>query len=113
MVLNGASFARNDFFSATFQLSRSITQPFTVFAVVIMPDGFMLDALTLGPNVKPLASNMPGLDPPFSYPLISLNLPAGAPLGQYEVVAAFFDPSKQITGRAAAFLDVSGKFTIR
>ena len=112
MVLNGASFARGDFFSATFKLNRSIEQPFTVFAVVIMPDGSMLDALTLGPNVEPIASNVPRLDFPFSYPLLSLNLPAGAPLGNYEVVVVFFDPSKPIRGRADAFLDVSGKFGI-
>ncbi|MCX6339777.1 MAG: DUF1566 domain-containing protein [Candidatus Aureabacteria bacterium] len=112
MLLNGASFARGDFFSATFQLNSSITQPFTVYAVVITPHGSMLNALTLGPKVKPVASNVPRLDPPFSYPIISLNLPSGAPLGQYEVVAVFFDPSKPITGRQAAFLDVSGKFEI-
>ena len=112
ILLNGSSFARGDFFSATFQLNRSITQPFTVYAVVIMPNGSMLDALTLRPKVKPVASNVPQLDTPFSYPLLSLNLPAGAPLGNYEVVAAFFDPSKPITGRADAFLDVSGKFEI-
>ena len=112
MMLNGSSFARGGFFSATFRLDRLITQPFTVFSVIIMPDGSMLDALTLGPDIKPLASNVSRLDSPFSYPLLSLNLPAGAPLGQYEVVAAFFDPSKPITGRQAAFLDVSGKFEI-
>ena len=94
MRLNGSSFARDDFFSATFQLNRSITQPFTVYAVVIMPNGFMLDALTLGSKLKPIVSNYPGLNAPFSYPFISLKLPQGAPLGQYEVVAAFFDTSK-------------------
>lgn len=113
MVLNGTSFARGNYFSASFRLNQSITQPFTAFAVVILPDGStMLDALTLGPNVKPVASNVPRLNLPFSYPLISLNLPTGAPLGQYEVVAAFFDPSKPITGRADAFLDVNAKFEI-
>jgi hypothetical protein len=112
MVLNGTSFARGDFFSATFKLNSAITQPFTVFSVIIMPGGSMLDTMTLGPNIKPLASNMSRLDAPFTYPLIALNLPAGAPLGQYEVVVAFFDPSKPITGRADAFLDVSARFEI-
>lgn len=112
MLLNGSLFARGNYFSATFHLESSITQPFTVYTVVIMPDGSMLDTLTLGPKLNPAASNMPRLDPPLLYPLISLNLPSGAPLGNYEVVAAFFDPSKPITGRQAAFLDVSGKFEI-
>lgn len=112
MILNGTSFARGEFFSATFQLDQSIVQIFTVYAVVFMPNGSMLDALTLGPNLKPIASNVPRLAPPFSYPLIALNLPAGAPVGQYEVVAAFFDPAQPITGRQSAFLDVSGKFAI-
>jgi hypothetical protein len=112
VVLNGSSFARGDFLSATFKLNSTITQPFTVFSVIIMPGGSMLDTMTLGPNIKPLASNVPSLAAPFTYPLISLNLPAGAPLGQYEVVVAFFDPSKPITGRQDAFLDVSGKFEI-
>ena len=111
--LNGSLFARVDLFSATFQLNKSVTQPFTVYAVVILPNGSMIDALTFGPNVKPVASNARQLDPPFSYPLLSLNLPANAPLGQYEVVAAFFDPNKPIKGRRSAFLDVSAKFTIR
>lgn len=78
-----------------------------------MPDGFMLDALTLGPNLKSVVSNAARLAPPYSYPLLSLNLPAGVPLGRYEVATAFFDPSKPITRRADAFLDVSAKFTIQ
>lgn len=113
MALNGTSFTRGGFFSATFRLDQSITQPFTAFAVVILPDGStMLDALTLRPNVKPVASNVPRLNLPFSYPLISLNLPQGAPFGQYEVVAVFFGPGKPIHGRQDAFLDVSAKFEI-
>ena len=113
IVLNGPSFARGDFFSATFQLDRSITQRFTAYAAVIMPDGSMLDARTLGPNLKPVGKKVRRLDAPFQYSLLSLNIPASAPLGQYEVVAAFFDPSKPIMGLADAALEVSATFTIR
>jgi len=48
-----------------------------------------------------------------NYPLINTNIPAGAPLGSYEVVAAFFDPTKPIHGRPDVFLDVNSKFTVR
>ncbi len=111
--LNGTEFSPGDYFSATFKLNEPIERPFTVFSVIIMPGGSMLDTMTLGPNIKPLASNVPRLDAPFQYPLLSLNLPAGAPIGAYEILVAFFDPSKPITGRADAFLDVSAKFGIR
>jgi hypothetical protein len=112
MRLSGSSCAPGDYFSATFRLNDAIARPFTAFAVVMLPGGGMLDALSLGSDVKPVASNVPRLDP-LSYPLISLNLPMGAPVGEYEVVAAFFDPSRPITGRADAFLDAGEKFVIR
>jgi len=113
MVLNGSSFARGDFFSATFQLNGSITRRFTAYAVVIMPDGSMLDVRTLGPSLRPVAKKVRHLDSPFSCSFLSLNIPSDSPLGQYEVVAAFFDPSKPIRGRQDALLDVSAKFAVR
>lgn len=112
MLLNRTLLSQGDFFSAVFMLSSSIPQPFTAFAVVILPDGSMLDAVTLGPNLKPVASNMPGLSAPFQYQLLSLSIPGGAPGGPYEVVAAFFDPSRPITGRSDSFLDVHAGFTV-
>jgi len=45
--------------------------------------------------------------------LLSTNIPTGAPKGSYEMVVAFFDPSKPITGRGDAFLDVSSHFIIQ
>jgi hypothetical protein len=56
---------------------------------------------------------MPGLSAPFSYPLMLLNIPGGAPTGTYEIVAAFFDPYMPITGRNAAFLEASREFSIK
>ena len=112
IVLNGSSFAPGDPFTAIFKLNQSIERPFTAFAVVIMPNGVMLNALTLDRPLQAVVTNMPRLDATDSYPLIDLIIPAGAPLGNYEVVAAFFDPARPITGRADAFLEASGPFSI-
>jgi hypothetical protein len=116
IVLNGSTFSRGDPFTATFQLNESITRSFTAYAVVILPNGSMLNALTLDKRLEPVATNVPGLavpDGPFTYPLINTAIPGAAPLGNYEVVAAFFDPTKPITGRADAFLEANGPFTIQ
>jgi len=112
MVLNGALYIPGDLLSTTFLLGMPVTRPFTVFSVIVMPNGSMLDTRTLGAKIKPIASNVPQLNVPFQYQLLSLMLPVGAPVGQYEVVVAFFDPSQPITGRASAFLDVSSKFNV-
>lgn len=113
VLLNGDIFGAGSQFQATFQLNGSIAQPFTAYAVVILPNGSMLNALTLKAPIQPVVANMQGLDAPFSYPLINRNIPGGAPKGEYEIVAAFFDPSKPIHSRADAFLDVKAKFTIQ
>lgn len=113
IVLNGTTFSTGQPFTATFRLNRSVEQPFTAYAVVVLPDGFMLDALTLGPEIKPVASNVPRLDAPFTHPLMSLNIPAGAPLGNYQVMAGFFTPGKPISGPQDAFLLATGPFTIQ
>ena len=107
------AFPANALLTADFKLNRAIVRSFTVFSVIIMPDGSMLDTMTLAPALKPLATNMPGLGVPFSYALLSVVIPPGTAPGQYEIVAAFFDPSKPITGRGDAFLDASAKFTVR
>ncbi len=98
---------------ATFQLNESITRPFTAFAVVILPNEAMLNALTLDTPLKPVASNVPSLSAPFQFPLLSTTIPPGAPKGTYELVVAFFDPTKPITSRADAFLEASSTFTIQ
>jgi hypothetical protein len=113
ILLNGGTFGAGSQFQATFQLNGSITQPFTAYAVVILPNGSMLNCLGLNRPLKPVVRNMPGLEAPFSYPLINRNIPGGAPVGEYEVVAAFFDPSKPIRSRADAFFEASSKFTIQ
>ena len=113
VVLNGTTFNVGSPFTATFKLNRSIERPFTAYAVVVMPDGFMLDALTLGPEIVPVAENVPRLDAPFTYPLLSLNIPAGAPLGGYQVMAGFFAPGQSVTKPEDAFLLATSPFTIK
>lgn len=112
IVLNGSSFGAGDALTAEFVLHRSVTQPFAAYAVIILPDGSMLDAATLG-AVRPLVSFMPALGAPFSYVLVSLPVPPGAPHGSYEIAAAFFDPYRPITGRGDAFLEAATPFKIR
>ncbi|MEI6632397.1 MAG: M28 family metallopeptidase [Chlamydiota bacterium] len=112
ITLNGTSFAAGDSFTSRFILNRSIERLFTAYAVIILPDGSMLDAITLGP-VTPVASSVHGLASPFTYPLLSTTVFPGAPTGAYEIVAAFFDPCRPITGRGDAFMEAAARFTIR
>lgn len=112
IVLNRASFTPGEALTADFNLHRSIARPFAAYAVFILPDGSMLDASTLGP-VKPLVAFMPALGVPFTYRIVSVVVPAGAPQGRYEIVAAFFDPYGTITGRGDAFLEAASLFTVR
>jgi hypothetical protein len=112
IINNSAWFKHEDPIQSTFQLNEAISREFTAFAVVVLPDGTMLNALTLDAPPKPVAANLPGLNAPFSYPLIKTYIPGAAPLGGYEVLAGFFDPKKPITGKSDAFLLASGPFTI-
>jgi outer membrane protein assembly factor BamB len=112
-VLNDTSFKVGEQFVATFKINELIERLFTAYAVLIMPGGKMMNALTLDTPLKPVASNVNGLPAGFTYPLLSVNIPPGAPKREYELVAAFFDPTKPIHSRADAFLDVSAKFTIQ
>ncbi len=112
IIHNGLSFNPGDFFQATFQLNESIERPFTAFAVVILPNGGMLNALTLDSPLKPVVTNIPRLSATFTYQLIATNIPNGEPSGNYEVVVAFFDPGIPITGIDDAFLTASGPFSI-
>ena len=110
--LNGTSFVPGEKLMATFKLNESITRRFTTFAVLILPKGQMMNALTLDRPVRPVAA-MSGLTAPFTHPLISGIIPGNVPKGEYELVVAFFDPTKPYRSRADAFLDVSAKFTIQ
>lgn len=112
ITLNGTSFGGGDSFISRFILNRSIEQPFKAYAVIFLPDGSMLDAMTLGP-VKPVVDFMPALGAPFTHTLLSTAMPPGAPKGGYEIVAAFFNPYGPITGRGDAFLEAAAPFTIR
>jgi hypothetical protein len=113
VVLNGTMFGVGSPFTATFKLNRSIERPFTAYAVVVMPDGFMLDALTLGTEIVPVAENVPRLDASYTYPLMSLNIPQAAPTGDYSVMAGFFTPGQPVTKPEDAFLLATSPFTIR
>jgi hypothetical protein len=93
-------------------LHESIEHPFTVFAVIIMPGGKMINALTLDTPVRPVAENVRRLSAPFSCLLLSTTVPKGAPKGTYEVVTAFFYAGAPIRSRSDAFLEASTSFTI-
>jgi hypothetical protein len=113
VVLNGTSFGVGSPFTATFKLNRSIEQAFTAYAVVELPDGSMLDALTLGTKIVPVAENVLRLDAPFTYPLMNLNIPSTAPSGNYSVMAGFFTPGQPVTKPEDAFLLATSPFVIR
>jgi hypothetical protein len=112
--LNATSFRVDDQFAAVFRLNESIERLFTVYAVFITPNGNMLNAMTLDTPPKPVASNVNGLSAGFTYDKLTGPVPRlkGQGKGESELVFAFFDPSKPITGRQDAFLDVNAKFTI-
>ena len=96
--LNGQSFQRGSLFESVFFLYQSITRRFTAYAVIQMPDGLLLDVRTLSTRVEPVAVDMPGLEanPMFVYPLLTVQVPAGAPLGLYTIMVGFFDPNVPI-----------------
>jgi hypothetical protein len=112
IVLNNPETRIGGQVDAWFMLREPIDCPFTAFAVIIMPNGKMLNALTLDTPVRPVAENVSRLPAPFSYLLISTTVPPGAPKGVYELVTAFFYVDKTIGSRADAFLETSASFTI-
>ena len=112
IVLNGTSFGAGQQFTATFKLNEAIERRFTVFAVIIMPNDSMIDAITLSPKVKPVASNVPRLDAGFTYQLMSLVIPSGAPKGNCSVMVGFFDPNTAIHGPSDAFLLATTPFSL-
>ena len=113
ILLNGSSFKPKSLLTAIFKLDSSIQRSFTAYAVIIMPGGKMLNAGNLSSALGPVATNMPGLNAPFSSQFMSSKIPKKWQKGSYEVLVAFFDPLKPITARGDAFLQVSAKFTIQ
>ena len=113
IVLNGSSYRTRLPFTATFKLNESITRRFTAYAVFFLPNGRMFNAVPLSSKKTPVVKNMARLNAPFTRILVSTKLPENAPKGNYELIVAFFDPSKPVTRRGDAFLDVSAKFTIQ
>ncbi len=111
LELNGTSFTVGNQLVATF--NEPIDRLFTVYAVLVMPNGKMLNARTLDVPLKPVAARVNGLPAGFAYQILSKMIPPGAPKGGYELVVVFFDPKKPITGRGDAFLGVSAKFAIQ
>ena len=79
---------------------------------MILPDGTMLNLLTLKPKLEPVVKNMPGLAAPFDFRLLASVVPVSVLSGDYEIVVAFFDPQRPITRMEDAFLDVSAHFTV-
>jgi hypothetical protein len=113
MDMNGTSFNAGDQLTVTFKVNEDITTPFTAFAVIIRPNGSMLNARTLNTPLRPVAKNIPSLKPPFSFPLLNVTVPAGLPKGTYEIAVVFFAANTRITKRGDAFLDVNSTFTIQ
>jgi VWFA-related protein len=110
--LNGTSFSARQQLTAMFRVNKAIERLFNVYAVLVMPNGKMLNARTLDRPVRPLARKVKSLQAGFTYQLISKTIPAGAPKGEYEIAVVFFDATKPYRIRADAFLDVSAKFII-
>jgi hypothetical protein len=94
-------------------LYQPVKRPFQAYVVVVLPDGSMRDARTLGTRLTPVASFMPALGAPFSYRVLDVSIPLDAPRGMYELVTGFFEPWQPVHSRAEAFLDVSARFEIR
>jgi len=111
--LNATSFKLGEQFIAVFRLNEPIEQEFTVYAVCVTPKGTMLNVTTLDKALKPVASNVNGLPAGFTATL-ARPVPKikGEGMGECEIIVAFFDPSKPITGRPDAFLEASAKYTV-
>jgi len=112
VTLNDTSFTAGSQFTATFRLNKAVTRTFNAYAVVNLPDRSMLDAITLSPQIRPLATNVNGLPAGFTYSLMSLRIPPGAPKGDCSVMVGFFAPGQPITGPADAFLLATAPFRL-
>jgi hypothetical protein len=110
--VNRTELSRGEWFTASFVLDSPINRPFTAYAAVVLPDRSMLDAVTLMPDIRPVAPFMPALGAPFSWAIMGRAVPGGAQPGPYEIVAAFFDPGTAAE-RRSAFMEASASFRIR
>jgi hypothetical protein len=112
-VLSASVVSRADLIRGTFVLNQPVKRPFQAYVVVVLPDGSMRDARTLGANLRPLAPFVPALGAPFSREVLSATVPDGAPRGTYLLVTALFDAYAPVRTRAQAFLDVNAAFAVR
>jgi len=113
VLLNGSTFSAFSRLVATLRVNQTINRSFTVYSVIILPNGAMINTLNLGSRIVPLALNVRGLSAPFSVQLLSAIVPPGQPKGGYTVLVAFFDPLMPIFGVGSAFLTASNTFTIQ
>ena len=113
IALSGTSFGVGQQLTATFRVNEPIERMFDVYAVLVMPNGRMMNARTLDRPVRPLARKKKRLPAGFSYQFMSRTIPRGAPKGEYEIAVVFFDATKPYRSRSDAFLDVRAKFTIQ
>ncbi len=113
--LNGTLFNAGEQIVATFNLNEPIQTmfDFDVYAVLIMPDGKILNARTLDRPVRPLAHKVKRLPAGFTYQLMSKTIPPSAPKGEYELAVVFFDAMWPYHSRSDAFLDVSAHFSVQ
>jgi hypothetical protein len=110
--LNAPSFGKGATFTADFILNKAITRRFKAYAVIVLPNGNFIDAITFSRKLQPVASNVPHLNAPFSYSLLRTMVPSGVPNGKYEIVVGFFDQDKPVKNRRDAFLEASATFII-
>jgi outer membrane protein assembly factor BamB len=113
LEMNAVSFYPGDYVSTIFRLNEPIERFFTVYAVIILPNGAMRDARTLQPRPRPRAETVPGLRAPFECSVLAASIPRMAPRGEYEIVVAFFDPWGRIHGLTDAFFTVNATFTVQ
>lgn len=111
ILLNGSSFNGGEHLVATFKLNETISQTFNAYAVIIFPDGNMLDLMTMSPKLKPVVAKIRGLSAPFSCVLLSVDIPRGTLSGDYTIIVAFFEPGKPISAGNAILL-ASGHFIV-
>ena len=112
-VLSSSLVTRGEILRGTFVLRESVKRPFRPYVVVVLPDGSMRDARTLGMTLNPLVWFMPALGAPFEYEILRARVPEGAPPGTYALVTAFFDSTIDVQSRWQAFLDVSAFFQVQ
>lgn len=108
----GNTYAKGSQFVSDFWLYESIDQAFSAYAAVQLPDGTLFDVNTLSTELLPVAI-LPSLGAPFGGPLLSIQVPAGAPSGNYLMLGCFFfNPAVAIDDPEQSFMMVQTPFTI-